>query len=195
VRAKLAYYPRDVWLYLLAAQWQRVSQQEAFVGRAGEVGDEPGSALVGAALVRDLMGLCFLIERRYAPYSKWFGTAFAGLACAPRLLPLFRGALRAGDWREREEWLCPAYEAVAELFNELGLTPPSEPSVRRYYDRPFRVIFAGRFAEAAANRIEDDGVRAIVRRVGLVGSVDQITDNTDVKEWSEGAARLRALYE
>ena len=33
-RAKLSYYPRDVWLYLLAAQWGRIGQQEAFVGRA-----------------------------------------------------------------------------------------------------------------------------------------------------------------
>ena len=48
VRAKLAYYPPDVWRYLLAAQWQRISQQEAFVGRAGEVGDDAGSALVAA---------------------------------------------------------------------------------------------------------------------------------------------------
>jgi hypothetical protein len=35
-RARLSYYPRDVWLYLLAAQWGRVGQQEAFVGRTGE---------------------------------------------------------------------------------------------------------------------------------------------------------------
>jgi Domain of unknown function (DUF4037) len=83
VRARLTYYPPDVWRYLLAAQWTRISQQEAFVGRAGEVGDDVGSALIAAALVRDLMGLCFLLERRYAPYSKWFGTAFAELGCAP----------------------------------------------------------------------------------------------------------------
>jgi hypothetical protein len=28
------YYPRDVWLYLLASQWLRISQEEAFIGRA-----------------------------------------------------------------------------------------------------------------------------------------------------------------
>ena len=31
---------------------------------------------------RDVMRLCFLIERRYAPYSKWFGTAFSQLDAA-----------------------------------------------------------------------------------------------------------------
>ena len=35
LRKKLAYYPRDVWLYLLASQWTRVSEEEAFVGRTG----------------------------------------------------------------------------------------------------------------------------------------------------------------
>jgi hypothetical protein len=34
VRARLAYYPRDVWLYLLSAQWRRIGELEAFVGRA-----------------------------------------------------------------------------------------------------------------------------------------------------------------
>ncbi|NTU80855.1 MAG: hypothetical protein HGA45_15995 [Chloroflexales bacterium] len=31
------------------------------------------------------MGLCFLIERHYAPYPKWFGSAFQRLACAAEL--------------------------------------------------------------------------------------------------------------
>ena len=60
VRDKLGFYPRDVWLYLLACQWRRVAQEEAFVGRCGQVGDELGSHLAAAPLVRDLMRLCFL---------------------------------------------------------------------------------------------------------------------------------------
>lgn len=50
-RAALAYYPHEVRLYLLAAQWARIGQEEAFVARAGEVGDEPGSRLICARLV------------------------------------------------------------------------------------------------------------------------------------------------
>jgi len=74
---KLRFYPRDVWLYLLAAQWVRISQEDPFVGRCGQVGDDVGSVLVAARLVRDVMKLCFLLEQQYAPYMKWFGTAFA----------------------------------------------------------------------------------------------------------------------
>jgi hypothetical protein len=195
VRSKLTWFPPDIWRYILAAQWTRISQQEAFVGRAGEVGDDLGSALVAAALVRDLMGLCFLIERRYAPYSKWFGTAFAELGCAPRLLPHFQEILRAGSWQERDAALSPAYELIADLHNELEITEPVDPRVRFYHGgRPYHVIHGERFAEAIVARIEDPQVRDIVHRAGLIGSVDQVSDNVDVVSSPERVAKLRALY-
>jgi hypothetical protein len=91
-RERLRWYPDDVWLYLLGCQWRRIDQEEPFVGRTGEVGDDLGSAVITARLVRDLMRLCFLIERRYAPYAKWLGTAFARLHCGPTLIPMLREA-------------------------------------------------------------------------------------------------------
>ncbi|MBA3449588.1 MAG: DUF4037 domain-containing protein [Chloroflexia bacterium] len=195
VREKLAFYPHDVWLYLLAAQWQRMSQAEAFVGRTGEVGDELGSALVAATLVRDLMGLGFLLERRYAPYSKWFGTAFAELSCAPRLTPLFETVLQAGSWREREDGLAEAYELVAGLHNALGVTVWVDPTTRPFHNRPFQVLHAERFADATVDAIEDRDVLAIVDRAGLIGAVDQFSDNVDLLTRSERTAKLRSLYE
>ena len=98
LRHKLAFYPHDVWLYLLAAQWLRVGQEEPFVGRAGSVGDEVGSAVIAARLVRDLMRLCLLMEQQYAPYAKWFGSAFARLDCAKGLTPIFARVLRSTGW-------------------------------------------------------------------------------------------------
>jgi hypothetical protein len=195
VREKLTYYPRDIWLYLLAAQWGRIAQQEAFVGRTGEGGDEVGSALVAATLVRDLMGLCFLLERRYAPYSKWFGTAFARLHCAPRLTPLCAQVLQAGAWREREDALAAAYEIVAGLHNAIAITAPLDPRTRSYYSRPFRVLFAERFRDAIVAEIQDPALRAIIDRAGVIGSVDQVADNVDVLTSSALTAKLRALYE
>jgi hypothetical protein len=58
------------------------SQEEPFVARTGDVGDELGSQVIAGRLVRALMQLCFLMERRYAPYSKWFGTGFSRLSIA-----------------------------------------------------------------------------------------------------------------
>ena len=70
--------------------------------------------------MRDLMRLCFLMERRYAPYTKWFGTAFSRLDAAPVLIPSLQGVLRAGTWQERERHLCAAYEAVARHAQRAG---------------------------------------------------------------------------
>ena len=55
---------RQVWRHLLACQWQRISQEETFVGSCAEVGADIGSAIVAARLVWDLMRLCLLLERR-----------------------------------------------------------------------------------------------------------------------------------
>jgi hypothetical protein len=194
MRAQLAYYPRDVWLYLLAAQWQRISQQEPFVGRTGEVGDEMGSQLVAGTLVRDLMRLCFLMERRYAPYTKWFGTAFSRLDAAPLLTPSLQGVLRAGTWQERERHLCAAYEAVARRHNALGITETLAEHVTFFHDRPFRVIHGGRFASAIIDAIADQEVRDLVQRAGLIGAIDQMTDNVDVLSGPERYVTFQALY-
>src|SRR5262249_4361738 len=63
VRAALAWYPDDVWRYLLACQWRRIGQDEAFPGRCAEAGDDLGSRVVTARLAGDLMRLAMLIER------------------------------------------------------------------------------------------------------------------------------------
>jgi hypothetical protein len=141
------------------------------------------------------MDLCFLLERRYAPYSKWFGTAFAELACAPQLIPRFQEILRAAYWQERDAALAAAYELIAGLHNERGITEPVDPHVRYYHGgRPFQVIHGERFAEAIVATIEDAQVRAVVECAGLIGSVDQISDNVDVVSNPERVAKLRALY-
>lgn len=186
IRQRLAWYPDDVWRYMLACQWQRVSQEEAFVGRCGEVGDELGSAVVAARLTRDLMRLCLLMSRTYPPYSKWLGSAFARLPCAARLTPVLTAALAATDWHTREDQLAVAYETVATLHNETGLTEPVDPRTRDYHSRPFRVLHAERFTAALAATIRDPAVRDLP----LTGAVDQFVDSTDALE---DRARTRRL--
>ncbi|MFE9646183.1 DUF4037 domain-containing protein [Streptomyces sp. NPDC006365] len=175
VRRRLAWYPDQVWRHLLACQWQRLSQEEAFVGRCAEVGDELGSAVVAARLVRDLMRLCLLLSRTYAPYSKWLGSAFARLPVAADLTPSLRGALAATEYADRERHLCDAYEKVATLQNASGLTDPVEPTCRRYHSRPFLVLHAERFAQALSRTVTDPELRSRP----LIGGVDQWADSTD----------------
>ena len=152
-RVHFSYYPRDVWLYLLAAGWARLGQEEHLMGRAGQSGDEIGSAIIGARLVRDIMRLCFLMERTYAPYPKWFGSAFRRLAPAPALSPLLAGALQAPTWQQREACLVLAYETLAARYNALGLTEPLPGKTTSFFGRPFRVIALHGFAQALLRQI------------------------------------------
>lgn len=191
VRGALRWYPDDVWRYVLACQWQRISQEEAFVGRCGEVGDELGSAVVAARLVRDLMRLCLLLDRVYPPYGKWLGSAFARLTCADRLGPVFSLVLAAIDWREREKHLVTAYETVAAMQNGLGLAGPVDPRTRPYHSRPFRVLHAERLRDALLDSVVDP----VVRGLPLTGAIDQFVDNTDALAHRMRSRRLaEALY-
>lgn len=174
-RARLAWYPDQVWRHLLACQWQRISQEEAFVGRCAEVGDALGSGVVAGRLVRDLMRLCLLLERTYAPYSKWLGSAFGRLPLAGELTPSLAGALAATEYAVRERHLCDAYEFVAARQNATGLAEPQDPARRPYHDRPFQVLHAERFARALAATVTDPALRGLP----LTGGVDQWADGTD----------------
>ena len=188
LREKLSYYPHDIWLYLLSAQWQRISQEEPFVGRCGQAGDELGSRLVAGRLVKDLMRLCFLMERQYAPYIKWFGTAFAQLSCATILTPILMQVLESSNWEDRQAALCAAYEFVAEIHNRLGLTQPLTAKVSPFHNRPFLVIQAGRFAEAIRAQITNNEVKSLPEHLG---SVDQFTDSTDAMD---DLQRIKRVY-
>ena len=193
LRAQLAWYPPDVWLYLLAAGWQRIGQAEHLMPRAGSAGDELGSTLIGSTLVHDLMSLCFLMEKQYAPYPKWFGSAFRQLACAAHLTPALRRAQLAETWQERQAALCEAYTQLARLHNALGLTDPLPEQVSGFHGRPFKVIHAEAFAQALQAHITDPEVQAIAAK-GLIGGIDQFSDSTDLRSHPSWRPAVRQLY-
>jgi hypothetical protein len=186
-RTALAWYPDDVWRYALAAGWLKVSQEEAFVGRTGGTGDDLGSRVLAARLVRELMRLAFLVERRWAPYGKWFGRAFGELESAAELKPLLDGALGAPDWRERERMVAGAAGVLARRTNGLMLAGPVDPAPRQFYERDITVLGAERFTVALAEEITDPVLRGLADRLGLrhghiprlPGTVDQAVDSTD----------------
>jgi hypothetical protein len=174
-RQHAAWYPQDLWLYALSCQWQRIGQEEPFPGRCAEVGDDLGSRVVTARLARDLMRLCLLMYRRYPPYGKWLGTAFSRLPAAAGLTASLTAAVSSDGYQARERHLGEALSAVAVLHNQLGLTPPLDPRTRPFFDRPFQVLGAGRFADALRQAITDPQVWRLPRS----GTTDQFIDNTD----------------
>jgi len=191
VRRKFHYYPRDIWLYQLVAQWIKISEEREFVSRCGHVGDELGSMIIAARQVRNLMRLCFLMERKYAPYSKWFGTAFSNLECAAELSPIFNEILLATTWKEREKHFARAYTVIARLHNKLQITRPIPEEVSNYHGRPYMVFEAPDLFVDILNSFTDDEVKAI--KHGL-GSVNQFIETTDLLSRGPLAQMLKALY-
>lgn len=194
MRERLRYYPRDVWLYLMAAGWARIGQEEPFMGRTGDVGDELGSRVLAARLIRDGMMLAFLIERVYAPYSKWFGTGFARLACAAELTPIFHRVFAAETWREREIPMSEAYGILAQMHNALGITDPLPTEVSPFHGRPYQVIHGDAFSDALVKQIRDPEVQRIAA-LPLIGSLDQFSDSTDLREGTRFRDVVTGLYE
>lgn len=193
LRERLAWYPRDVWLYLLASGWQRIGQEEHLMPRAGFVGDELGSAIIASRLVRDVMSLCFLMEKQYAPYPKWFGTAFQRLTCADQLQPVLWRVQQSPTWKEREAALCEAYVLLARMHNALEITRALPTTVSPFFGRPFNVIHGETFAQALVAQIIDSDVKRIASR-HLIGSIDQFSDNTDLRSVTDWRPMLRQLY-
>jgi len=190
-RDALRWYPDDLWYYLLACQWRRISQEEAFMARCGEAGDELGSRLVAGRMVIELMRLCFLMERQYWPYAKWFGTAFSRLDAAAELMPIFQAILDSQTWQTREQQFSAAYLTLARWHNALELTDLIAPEVEPFFDRPYLVPHADRFATALHERITDDVVRNLPEHIGAVA---QFVDSTDVLDVIPRCRRLGALY-
>lgn len=191
IKERLAFYPDDIWLYLMACEWNKISVEEAFIGRCGDVGDNTGSLLIAARITQSIMNLCFLQERKYAPYSKWFGTAFTELKSAKELAAILKSALGAANWKQREKHLARAYVFIAKAHNAIQITQPIEPSVSKYYGRKYNVLFANRFSEALFSRIQDTSIKSLNK----IGSIDQITNTLTILEDPKLIRKTAALYQ
>ena len=162
--------PADVRRWAVASAWDRLEQELPFVGRTGDRGDEAGSRVIAARLAATAMRLGFLLEGRWAPYAKWLGTAFAALPRAGALTLLLERAVAAGSWREREEALATAIDALADLQAGAGL-PSLRPATAQFWNRPFRGVRG--LAATTLEAVED----AVLRGVPLVGTPDLWSDD------------------
>jgi Domain of unknown function (DUF4037) len=189
VRAALRWYPPDVERYVLAAGWQRLSQEMPMVGRSAERGDELGSRLLSARLADDLMWLAFAVSRRWPPYAKWRGTAFQSLDVAPDLSGPLAAAAAAPDWRDRESGLAEACEVLLNAQRARGLRAPAS-AVIRFWDRPYRTVDDA-VSQALLADITDPQVTGLP---ALIGSIEQWVSSVDFLSSPARRAALRTAY-
>ena len=170
LREGFAGYPDDVRRWAVASAWSGLGQELPFVGRTGERGDDLGSRLITGRLVLTAMRLGFLLERRWAPYSKWLGTAFAALPLADEVGPSLRRAVEAEGWQERQEALGAALDGLAHVQARVGL-PSLDPATEPFWTRPHRGVRS--IPELVRAAVEDPALR----RAPLVGTPEQWTDD------------------
>jgi hypothetical protein len=92
------------------------------------------------------------------------------------------------------EALCQCYTHLARQHNALGITERLPESAVQFFNRPFQVIPAERFVQALLAQITDPQLLA-VSRLGLIGSIDLFSDNTDLRSYPAWRLRLRRLFE
>jgi hypothetical protein len=185
-RSALEWYPRDVWTYVVASCWIQLEEEMPLMGRAGQVGDERGSRVIGSRLAQTVMDLAFLLHRTWAPYSKWFGTMFDRLPDSRAIGEHLDAALGAEGWRSRQEHIARALDLVLALQHEAGLPAPA-PATVPFWDRPF--LFPNEeISTALLDSVTDPAVRALPRGRG---GIEQITHNIAVLV--DPAARRRLL--
>ena len=184
VRERLAWYPDDIWMFAIAGAWRHVDEELPFVGRSATRGDELGSRVIAARIVRHLGSIAFLLDRRWAPYSKWFGSVLATLPTGAAIAPSLNGTLEATTWEAREAHIAEAIETLAVRQRALALPTPDR-AVHPFHDRPFRTL--GPFTDELLTSLGAD-----FQELGAIGTVEQWSDSVPAllsSSWRTNAAR------
>lgn len=199
-RTALAWYPDDVWRWMVAVQWHLIGNAEPLRARCRDLDDARGAALLTARLAGLIMELAFLLERRYRPYDKWFGAAFARLDAAAVVGPLLDAALAGAVPAGGDGADDPIVAALAELGRRHDAAAVSDPVGPAAGDfdvginnavRPYRVSNAGAYARATLAAVGDPALRALLP----VGALDQLTHGDDtLVTFSAWPRRLAAAY-
>lgn len=133
-RTALAYYPDNVWKKRIADWCMYVTGRDApyNLHRVSKRGDELSCMMYFGLSVKRMMELCFALNRRYAPYTKWLNRMFRTLPqFGEELAPWIDEAVAASSWKRRVNLLIEANYVIANALAQLGLTAAP---VRREFD-------------------------------------------------------------
>jgi hypothetical protein len=137
------------------------------------------------------MILCFILEKQYVPYPKWFSRAFSELEIANELQPLLFDALNETDYRKRDEILCKIYITLLEHQNLLGIVNPLKLKPKFFFSRPILVIETNTIIIALQKKIQPP-----LKKIKYpIGSIDQILDYPNLLSDAQYFKKIRPLYE
>ncbi|MEM8487116.1 MAG: DUF4037 domain-containing protein [Bacteroidota bacterium] len=180
LRERLSYYPLDVQKLKIAALWQGIANEEAFLGRCIEHADYAGVKLISARIINQLMKICFGIQKRYIPYSKWFTAMFKTLGLSA-IDQLITEVLRENDPMLIEEKVASLYREVITLNNTSDELPQITNTVRDYYNRPYKVVMAGEIATCFVGDIANSTIKKLDLLSVFIDNKIDAADFTDAR--------------
>lgn len=133
-RRHLAYYPDNVWKKRVADWCAYAAHREGAynVQRSSRRGDEITSTMYLGQAFKRIMEMCFVLNRQYAPYTKWLNRTYRRLPkYVDRIAPALDDIMAAKAWRQRVIKLADVQYVLAESVADLGLT---RKPVRRPFD-------------------------------------------------------------
>lgn len=181
LRERFAWYPVDIWRWLIASQWQLLSTVVPTLGRTVQIGDELGTRILTARCSRLILEMALLQARKYRPYPKWSSRAFAELEPTDRLSAALHGAMRADTLEGASDAILEALVLLAEGHNALDITAPVTPRIAPFEVginnavRPYETLNIGKLIDATVASMEDPALRDLPR----VGGIDQLTHADD----------------
>lgn len=174
-RNKINFYPNDIMKLKLASLWSCISNEEAFVGRAIELDDFVGLKLITSRIVNYLLKICFYLDKKYIPYSKWFGTTLKTITFYDQIQNLATTVLTENESVMIEKKLCKMYEKILNLHNMVGALPTLHCEIRNYHDRPYKVIMSDQIVDILIADINDNGLKSLnLAKIALDIKLDSV---------------------
>jgi hypothetical protein len=190
MQKRFEYYPQDVWYYVMWIQWGRMTNELAFQARSARTGDELGSRLIAARMVRRIVKMTFLLERKYAPYTKWVGTAFQKLDTAKRLEPLLLKVVKSDQWKVRQKYLTEAHKVLGEIHNERKITKSLPVNIIDFHGRGYKIFDMEPYIKALKVKIKNPLLKHMKYELG---SIDQFIDHSRINHENYVYRKLKSI--
>lgn len=125
----LAYYPEPVWMKRIADWCMYITGRDAPYNlyRVAKRDDHLTGAIYKALYLKQAMEMAFMLNRRYAPYTKWLNRTFRALPrFASDMAPMIDAIAAETDMKKNVIQMIDLNYVIANAIAELGLARKPE---------------------------------------------------------------------
>lgn len=133
-RNALAYYPETVWKKRIADWCMYITGRDApyNLNRMSKRNDRMAALMYESMYYKQVMELCFTLNRQYAPYTKWLNRTYRTLGhYVDKISPALDAILPEKDLHQKVLKMIEVNYLIADALTDLALTPKAK---RREFD-------------------------------------------------------------